>query len=334
MQKIIHRPGKGHARPHSDLEKIVRTDQRILKAHKDLRQINQARSALAIIRQWAIIGAVCAWAISTGNPFVYVIAVITVATRQHALGALMHEASHRILLKRRWLNDVASDIFCALPLFVLSSRWRSDHLKHHRCLNTDRDPDWRIYQANPDVWLWPKKRKDGLRILLRDLLSLNTFSVLRDGWNWYVWLNHFSSGEFHPPITLRERLVMYVLFGLMAGILWWTNGWIEFLFLWILPLLTVTPVLLRIRSISEHMGLPDCYGTDASRHVDATWFEKISIAPLNANYHVAHHIFPSVPHYNLPRLNEILFKNPKFAARANRTRSYLLPGGVFSELTF
>jgi fatty acid desaturase len=83
-----------------------------------------------------------------------------------------------------------------------------------------------------------------------------------------------------------------------------------------------------VRGIAEHFALPDETGTDATRHIDANWLERFAIAPLNINYHLAHHLFPGIPYYNLPEMTAILFANPEFAARAHRSRGYLSRNGV------
>jgi fatty acid desaturase len=43
---------------------------------------------------------------------------------------------------------------------------------------------------------------------------------------------------------------------------------------------------------------------------------------VNANYHLVHHLFPTIPHYNLPEMNRLLFENPEFCQSAHRSKTY------------
>jgi hypothetical protein len=77
------------------------------------------------------------------------------------------------------------------------------------------------------------------------------------------------------------------------------------------PLLLVLPVVSTMRSICEHHNT---YGGTGSLPKDHLWRETrtIKTSPLieflwsNVNYHLEHHLFPTVPFHNLPRLRAIL----------------------------
>ena len=58
-----------------------------------------------------------------------------------------------------------------------------------------------------------------------------------------------------------------------------------------------------------------------------------SVAALNINYHIEHHMFPSVPGRNLGRLHNLLMQDREFRERAHVTHSYFgLKQGVIAEL--
>jgi fatty acid desaturase len=72
---------------------------------------------------------------------------------------------------------------------------------------------------------------------------------------------------------------------------------------------------------------------NTTRHVDATWLERLVLAPINVNYHLAHHLYPSVPFYNLPKLHKRLMAYEVFREHAHITNSYLgIKEGVLSEV--
>ena len=79
----------------------------------------------------------------------------------------------------------------------------------------------------------------------------------------------------------------------------------------------------RFRWISEHpydgsadVGYRTC-------HVQGSLLERIFIAPLNVNYHIAHHLFPAVPLYNFPKLHQRLLQHPVYQQEAERYRDNL-----------
>jgi fatty acid desaturase len=76
-------------------------------------------------------------------------------------------------------------------------------------------------------------------------------------------------------------------------------------------------------------------GTDevsVSRHVDAGMAEAFVISPFHINYHTAHHLFPSVPWYNLPALHARLMEEAAYRERLVCASSYTGPGGVLDTL--
>jgi len=41
--------------------------------------------------------------------------------------------------------------------------------------------------------------------------------------------------------------------------------------------------------------------------------ERLFVAPLNMNYHAAHHLWPSIPYYNLPLADAEIRQHPAAA---------------------
>ena len=67
--------------------------------------------------------------------------------------------------------------------------------------------------------------------------------------------------------------------------------------LWLVPQMTALQVYLRIRGISEHAGFKQ--GDDQrmnTRTVRSRW-QAWWVAPGQLNYHITHHLYPSIPWY-------------------------------------
>ena len=122
---------------------------------RHLSQLSPGRSLAAVAAQWLMIVGVAAPAVLYRHWSQYAVAVIVIATRQHALGVLVHEATHFRLFPNRAMNDTLADLFCALPLGISTSVYRHNHLRHHPYVNTENDPDARSVRDDAD-WLWPK----------------------------------------------------------------------------------------------------------------------------------------------------------------------------------
>jgi fatty acid desaturase len=85
----------------------------------------------------------------------------------------------------------------------------------------------------------------------------------------------------------------------------WSGYLVQYLVLWILPLVTVVQAILRLRAIAEHGATTDFSSplTAARTNVLPAWLEWL-VFPHRVNYHIEHHLYASVPHYNLPGLHD------------------------------
>ena len=103
----------------------------------------------------------------------------------------------------------------------------------------------------------------------------------------------------------------------LAGV-WWAYP-----LLWLIPLLTWLMVITRIRNIAEHAVVPDSDDPlRNTRTTEATFIERIFIAPYFVNFHLEHHLVMYVPCYNLPKVHAILMGGPH-ATRMEVQRGYL-----------
>jgi fatty acid desaturase len=110
-----------------------------------------------------------------------------------------------------------------------------------------------------------------------------------------------------------------------------SGWWLEYLVLWVLPLLTLFQVLLRVRAVLEH-GAPAGYGTvqEAARtNLCPAWIAWL-LFPHSVNYHIEHHLYPAIPHYNLKRAHALLVENGALAGAEVRP-VFETFGRVFAE---
>lgn len=259
------------------------------------------------------------------HPLLYIVCVMWIGARQHAIGILLHEASHFRMLKNKKANDLVGELFLAFPLFVSVQRYRMSHLAHHRHMNTKFDPDW-VSKETPD-WVFPKSRWAMFVMLLKILLGANMFWMIRLIVNGGV-----SEAATNKKKSSRAfvigRITYYIT---LAGILTYFGWWMEFLLFWIIPLMTWMQFIFRIRAIAEHFGIEsDDQLYTGARTTYPYWLEKVFLVSHKAWYHLEHHAYPSVPFFNLDKLHIELNKIPTFREQAHITRGYW---GVLKECT-
>lgn len=265
---------------------------------------------------WAVIVAAIATSVvlvplSTGiaGLFVYVAMLSVIASRQHALMVLTHEGIHKRISRTLWVNDWLSRLLAAFPVFISLAKWRFIHLYHHQYTQTANDPDRAIYARYP---LAEQKFK---RLLLGDLCGVNVFSTLK-----YFIDIPFATQAFNRRFLGESRAAQYhkvadmKAFGVFWGVLLcgaWVVGGVHALvgfgLYWLVPYCSLTQIFFRIRGAIEHGNVPD---PDNPYQQTRTYFMHPALAfffsPKQVNYHLEHHLYPSVPFYHLPRLHQRL----------------------------
>lgn len=302
-------------------------DPAVLKHVKELSKINFMKSVLAAASSWLIVAASIKAAIFSNHWAVYVLAVFLIAGRQHSLFLLVHEGTHNRLLKRPLWNDLFSNFLCAFPIFIDTDTYRSNHLSHHHNLNTDKDPDW-ARKKDISEWQFPKQSSQAIKEYKKYIFGFGIYEMFMTC--------RFLSGltRFHrQKRSNKDVLIQLSYYSVLAFILVSLNLYQQFLLFWIIPGMTILPLIMRLRSVSEHIGLPHQHELNETRNVLCSPLEKYFIAPFNGSYHLDHHLFPSVPFYNLPKLHTFLSIIDEYRESAHQNSSYLGSGqSVFNDL--
>jgi fatty acid desaturase len=279
-----------------------------------LSKIDPLRSVAAITWEWAAIVASIVLYDSILHPLFYPLLVMWIGARQHALAVLVHEGTHYLLFRNRRLNAVVSELLLAWPLFITTRAYRGSHFAHHRHVNTEKDPD--LMRKQNSEWEFPKTWRALAILLLKDAVGLNTYQQLLEAADLSD-PKEQQSRRFEPYGWARVLYYAVVL----AGVTYF-RVWPLFLLFWIVPLLTWLKMILRIRSIAEHFGIENDHVYTRSRTTLPSRFERLFVAPRNINFHLDHHLYPSVPFFRLPRLHMLLMADPAFEGKAHVTSTY------------
>lgn len=270
-----------------------------------LLRTNDWRGWLSIGLDWGLVAAAMALVDVWPNPLSVIVAIAVIGARQLGFAVLMHEAAHQTLFHNRALNDWVGNWLCAYPIWADLHPYRTYHLKHHARNWTKDDPDLDLATKFPvtprsmrrKVWRdlsgqvgW-KRVKATLR---RDVAGTGFFKTSRD-----------SAKNATPAGWKNLRGVVVtnlVLFGLVSFF-----GHPALYLLWVVAWFTTNALVTRIRSIAEHnMPIDPTSDLGNTRTTQASWWERLLIAPNRVNYHLEHHMLMTVPFYNLPKLHAML----------------------------
>jgi fatty acid desaturase len=199
------------------------------------------------------------------------------------------------------MNHFAGAWLYAYPIGILYDHDRGRHLRHHREVGHDFDPDWINYtSAHRDTPVRVLGYLSSLlfgRLLFASLLSFISRGQPRIG----VEPTAYEGKEPHSGV-LRELadalLCQAVLFTVMLLV---SHRWWSYPLLWLLPLATFAGFFANFRAFMEHVAVRDVPPEDRLRDIHAGPMERFFVAPSHFNYHALHHAHPSIPHYNLRR---------------------------------
>ncbi|PIS10464.1 MAG: hypothetical protein COT73_09230 [Bdellovibrio sp. CG10_big_fil_rev_8_21_14_0_10_47_8] len=258
----------------------------------------------------------------------YLITALIIASRQHALLVLVHDAAHYRITSSKTMNDLTANFFAGFPCFIGTHSYRLHHLQHHQHLNTELDPDWARKIHQPE-WQFPMPKRMLARILFQQ--------VLIGGYEWVVLTSTMLLKNLHLSAKdprKKEGLLLATYFMAMFGLAIYFNLFHQLIFYWLIPLLTLFPLIQRIRSISEHFAVDRDRILNRTRNISTTWIERFFFSPHSVNWHLVHHLYPSVPHYNLEELHQQLMTDQQYAKNQHLNHSYFLPvrGSVLKDL--
>ena len=265
------------------------------------------RSTLAVAQDVAVIALTATAALHFWFSLpVTLLAVILIGTRQHALFVIAHDAAHYLLYQNRKLNDFVGRAAATVQGLSMCT-YRVIHRLHHNNLYGELDPDTALHGG------YPRGRAYLFKKLLKDLTGLTAWKTYAYFLGGAPALNTRTNVAVRPLDDTSDKLrrdarvdrnTVVVFHVAMLVAFAWSGYLVQYLVLWIVPLVTVVQAILRLRAVAEHGATTDFSSplTAARTNVLPGWLEWL-IFPHQVNYHVEHHLYASVPHYHLPALH-------------------------------
>jgi len=269
-----------------------------LKAVMALNGPRPARFILEALKAWAVVAAAIGFAVWSGSWVASAFAVIVVATRQNVLGLLVHEQAHLGLGGR--FGDWIANLLAGYPLLVLTVEgYAQVHLTHHREYFSDKDPD--AIRKSGEEWRFPKGAGELASLFFKDLIGLNTVRMIRG--------KNAQKGAGIAPMQRKgqaPKWLRLVFLASVAAVLTVSGTWAYFFLYWFLPLITVTPAIVRWGAVCEHeYNWPGASMLATTPLIIQPWHERLLLPMLNFGMHPYHHLFPGVSFSQLPAVHRI-----------------------------
>jgi fatty acid desaturase len=268
-----------------------------LLTREQLRELSELRPG-PVIRdtalRWAVLLAAWSAAATWTNVWVVAAAFVVVGVNLYGMLILAHDGLHGRLFANRTLNDRFNDIFFVGPVGAITRINRTNHLIHHQVTCLASDPDRHKYtHPGKDVPWGFFGFVSGLK---------NIWTTVR-----HIFLSNAPALDAAPPKSTYSTADLAILIGWQAALfvgLTFLVGWWAYPVLWLAPAYVFAYRGDLLRVFCEHSVLAPDDEADASMRIitfESNWLERQVFAPQNMNFHGAHHLWPSIPYYNLPR---------------------------------
>jgi fatty acid desaturase len=218
---------------------------------------------------------------------------------------LLHEVVHRAVVRESGdrLYRILGLAY-AIPSGISASQFTRWHLDHHASLGSDEEDPKRHY-------LSPKRNARWLKALY---FTPALFPI-------YFRAAAKENASYEPELQKRIARERWATIAFQLGVLALIaviGGWFIAFKLYIVPVFFVFPIAFALNRLGQHYDIDPADPAKWSTLMKGSWFWDF--AYLYSNYHLEHHYFPSVPFYNLPRLQKLLM--PFYERRRIAAHSY------------
>jgi fatty acid desaturase len=263
---------------------------------KAVTEKNNWYAARIVLFDWTVIIGSFYLMASYPNPLTIIAGLFLIGARQLGLGVIVHETGHRTLFASNQLNDFVGNWLAGYWVFSNKETYMRVHLKHHQSAGTEADPDLGNYRN------FPVSHSSLKRKFVRDLTGQVGWRRIK---SIYRALKNVQS------LDPQNRQYLLRSIGLNAAMLLvlaaFGQAWLYLV--WIAAFMTTHMMIVRIRQIAEHAGVPDNFSADPRLNTRTLYInplERLLIAPHRVNYHLEHHMLASVPIYRLQKLHRLL----------------------------
>lgn len=246
--------------------------------------------------------------------WVTLLCIILMGGIQNTLATFIHETAHGHVFSNKNLNDKLGQFFFAAPFLGYMEDYRYFHWEHHRHTGKiDKDPELAMY-ASLGIKTGGLTRGEIIKVFMMDIIGVNYIKSLS-----YL-LKFFSEKKkagLIPKPTIYDHLTIVFWLILLPLIMWKLGMLKAFALVWFVPMLTVTPTLLRWHGYGEHIREKDsclCENTFTHKFDPITTF---FLYPIQSGYHLEHHLYPQLPWHAMKKFRKWAEENPQYKGLAS-----------------
>jgi fatty acid desaturase len=208
-----------------------------------------------------------------------------------------HECGHGTAFKTAWMNDALYQVAC-FQIFRRPTAWRWSHARHHTdTLVVGRDPE--IAAQVPTRWSVVLGNVVALSHMSGEIrkLLLNCVGKLDPEEKTYIPESEWAN-------LIREARVWVVIYVCLFASCLALRSYVPLLYIGLPSFYGAW--LYHFFGLTQHAGMPENV-TDHRKNCRTVYMNPVfRFLYWNMNYHLEHHLFPTVPYHALPRLHEAL----------------------------
>jgi len=231
----------------------------------------------------AVVGLLIAsWSAALTGVIPMWVACIANGLLSYGMFSIIHDASHRAISSNKWVNDGIGTIgliflFPYAPMPVL--RWL--HMQHHRFTNAGNDPDW--FTNTSPTWQAPFRW------------------AFFDGYYMYYFFRY--GGAFVTKFMGVFLFYVSIALAALFAAIYFGYG-LEILVLWFIPTRIGLLLIDIVFVILPHN--PGIVSQEEDPYLATTmrmgWEWLLTPLMVYQNYHLIHHLYPTVPFYKMHRV--------------------------------
>jgi fatty acid desaturase len=221
-----------------------------------------------------------------GSLFWYVATLLLMGLAFNSLPIFLHEGLHGLLANNKRANHLFS-FLVSLPLMMSSTAYEVTHTNHHIYLGRKSDyGTYKQYVKKP-ILVW---------VAYFSQLIAGSFLYLI-----FIPILGFKSASNTYRVFI---IIEYIAIACAFYVFFTTFSVGVILQYWFYPILVMT-VLTNIRGLASH-ALSDVENIYlSSRTIESS--KLTAFLFMNENLHLEHHLFPSMPSYNLGKTHELIW---------------------------
>jgi fatty acid desaturase len=100
--------------------------------------------------------------------------------------------------------------------------------------------------------------------------------------------------------------------------MWKLDLLIPFLLFWVLPIITISPILLRWHGFGEHIRENALTTPENTLTHKLGWITTLFLYPIHSSYHLEHHLYPQIPWYHLKDFYKWACKNEIYSQNSEK----------------